>query len=160
MFFVLFMLCLRREWWRVYVGLQRTRTDTYEKVSDISGCVYERARASYNAIRCFFSNGTRLDLHRNRVSAVCLFGRIIQRGRRVRAHNYMNPSRMSATDERWKTNEKQKEREAAVLLIHSGAHRTEKTMINEGQCVASEFVIHNRFDMHTPDNKIDNINYR
>lgn len=67
----------------------------------------------------FFPNGTCFDLLRNRISAVCLSGGIIRRDRSTRARTQMNSSRMSATNEWWKTNEEQKEREAAFCLAYA-----------------------------------------
>lgn len=151
MFFAFFMLCLRREWWRVYVGLQRTRMDTYGNVSDISGCVYEQARASYNAIRCFFLNKTRLDLHCNWVKRRLPF-RWNYSARREHAHTPYDiraewVPRMSGG--RWTRN---REGKRGSILPYtqwrsSGGREPRRT----GHDVMSRFVMHDNFDMHIPD---------
>lgn len=86
------------------------------------GCVHVQAHASYNAIRRFFPDKTRLDLHRNRIS-VCLSDEIIQRERAnspydIRAKWVPRMSRRKRTRSR----KKEREQQHIALLIHSGAH--------------------------------------
>jgi len=161
MFFAFFTLCLRREWWRVCVGLQRRLAWTLARTWVTFRGVFMNKLVQ----RRFFPNGTRLDLHRNRVSAVCLSGGIIQRDRSGRAYTHHTIFEPNECHE-WVEDERESERKrgsgiptALLVQWRSSDGRAEPGWREARCCVWIRWCTIHSFDVRASD-KIDTVTYR